>query len=131
MNMNKHLRHYLGRAAAGELVFPRCEECAAVFMPPRAACPACGTDALGWTPVGGAQGTIYSISRHSNEGSVALCEFEVLNTGTRFYGQLVGPGNQQAQIGQPVELTLAECTVSGMDAVDQGQLIPSIKLVEN
>lgn len=45
--------------AEGRLLVQRCDSCAALRWPPRAACPSCGGLRLGWAEVSGA-GSVYT-----------------------------------------------------------------------
>jgi uncharacterized OB-fold protein len=50
---------YFAGAARGELVIPRCDECARLVWYPEPRCPACGGESFTWTPVSG-RGHLFS-----------------------------------------------------------------------
>jgi uncharacterized OB-fold protein len=50
---------YFAGAARGELVIPRCDECARLVWYPEPSCPACGCESFSWRPVSG-RGRLFS-----------------------------------------------------------------------
>jgi len=52
-------RPFFAAAERGELVIPRCADCATWVWYPQAICPACGRRRIGWTPVSG-RGRIFT-----------------------------------------------------------------------
>ncbi|HYU38419.1 MAG TPA: OB-fold domain-containing protein [Acidimicrobiia bacterium] len=50
---------YFAGGARGELVIPRCDECAGLVWYPEPRCPACGCESFSWRPVSG-RGRLFS-----------------------------------------------------------------------
>ena len=108
-------------AAARELRIPRCTACGIWIWYPRAACPACGADAIAWTATSG-RGTIFSfavVRRALWEpyasfvpyatGLVALAEDPAVRIVTRF----VDCDVDALHIDQPVHAVFAPLVFPG------------------
>lgn len=111
MNSNAYFRHYAERASAGEPVLPQCRSCQAVFMPPRAACPECGTPAPGWISASDATGTLYSFTVvESKEGAniIGLADLDVITEGSKFYATVLGVNATDVAVGQRVNVDTAK-----------------------
>lgn len=92
-----------------QLLLAHCQSCAHLFYYPRLACPACGSQALGWRPSTG-HGTVYSYSHvlTSFWGSTWQSELPYtvilvyLSEGPRMLSRLVGDGRANVAIGDAV-----------------------------
>lgn len=110
MNSNAYFRHYAERASAGEPVLPHCRSCQAVYMPPRAACPECGTPAPGWTSAADATGTLYSFTVvETKEGAniIGLADLDMITEGSKFYASVLGVNATDVAVGQRVTVDTA------------------------
>lgn len=112
MNSNAYFRHYAERAAAGEPVLPHCRSCQAVFMPPRAVCPECGTPGPGWISAADATGTLYSFTvLESKKGAatvIGLADLDMITEGSKFYATVLGINVADVAVGQRVKVDTAE-----------------------
>lgn len=111
MNSNAHFRHYAERAAAGEPVLPHCGNCEAVFMPPRAACPECGTPGPGWISGADATGTLYSftvVETKAGANIIGLADLDMITEGSKFYASVLGIDARDVAVGQRVKVDTAE-----------------------
>src|SRR5262245_41481800 len=100
---------YWDGAKVGELRLQRCDECAHVYFPPRAFCPACASRKVSWFKATG-RGTLYSYVIHHRPVpgftppySIAVVELE---EGPRLMTNIVGcPQTPEAlQLDMPVEV---------------------------
>lgn len=107
-NVTQQVREYFALISDGTPSVPLCEGCGVRFLPPRALCPACGGDRLGWYDATGATGTIYSLTRMPGGKTIALAELECVDGGGRLFAEVVGPDAAEAQIGDAVMLDVAE-----------------------
>lgn len=111
MNSNAYFRHYAERASAGEPVLPHCGSCQAVYMPPRAACPECGTPGPGWISGADATGTLYSFTVvETKEGAnvIGLADLDMITEGSKFYATVLGIDVRDVAVGQQVMLDTAK-----------------------
>lgn len=125
MNSNAHSRSYSMRAAAGDPVLPHCSSCNAVFMPPRAACPACGTAGPDWVPALGATGTLYSytmIGDGDEAKIIALADLDVITDGSKYYAQLLTDDLTLLTMGRPVQVGTAD--------LGRGEQVPVLTVQE-
>lgn len=90
-------------AAAGELAYQQCTECAGSIFPPRVLCPHCGSGVLRWQASQG-RGRVYSLSTIAPRGqepyTVALID---LAEGYRMMSTVTGPG--EVAIGDLVQVS--------------------------
>ncbi|MEV8143747.1 zinc ribbon domain-containing protein [Specibacter sp. NPDC078709] len=123
MNSHAHFRNYTERAAAGDPVLPHCLKCSAVFMPPRAACPECGTASPGWIPALGAAGTLYSytvIGDGDDARIIGLADLDLITDGSKYYAQLQADDLTLLTMGRPVRVGTAD--------LGRGQQVPVLAI---
>lgn len=101
---------YWDAAARGELQLPHCEACGKFHFYPRAACPHCGSQKLGWRAVSG-YGEVYSftvVHRAPSKGFEALVPYVVavvaLDEGPHMMTRLVDVQSDTVRIGLRVQV---------------------------
>jgi uncharacterized OB-fold protein len=101
--------------ARGDLLFQRCDDCAAPVFFPRTLCPACGSARLGWERSAGV-GIVYATTVVHRRGqtayNVALVD---LAEGFRLMTRVTGPAAGEVRIGMAVEFETAGA---------EGELVP-------
>ncbi len=110
------MAHYEAELKAGRFVIQHCRACERHVFYPRAICPHCAADALGWVVPSGL-GRVYSttvVRRPADKGgpyNVALID---LDEGVRLMSRVDGLAPEAVRIGQRVRLALA--TIKGQPA---------------
>src|SRR5690349_5349736 len=88
---------------AGRLAYQRCGACDVAVFPPRAACPACGAEALSWCASAGV-GEVHAASTISPRGDEPYCVALVdVAEGFRMMANVIGAPPDHVAIGQPVQ----------------------------
>ena len=80
-------------------------------MPPRAACPECGTPGPGWISGADATGTLYSFTVvETKEGAnvIGLADLDMITEGSKFYATVLGIDVRDVAVGQQVMLDTAK-----------------------
>lgn len=101
-NLNKYVREYFDRVTDHGFSVPHCESCDSSFLPPRALCPTCGSDSLGWQECVLPEGEIYSLTRMPSGKTVALVDLAVVEGPGRLYVEIIGEQATSAEIGDTV-----------------------------
>ena len=123
MNDSAQTRTYAALALEGRPSLPQCRACGLAHMPPRALCPTCGSDDIGWVEVTGAQATLYSLTSFAagdSTSTIAIADVAVAGEPRIYAGVL--PGGREAQIGDTAVIVAG----TGPD----GATVPMLKLAE-
>ena len=95
--------------ANGQLVLPRCVECAATIWYPKGFCSLCGSSSIEWVPASG-RGTVYSFSITRKgagvwaENSPYVVAYVELDEGPRVLTNIVGCSVDDVRIGMGVSV---------------------------
>lgn len=112
--------HYWEQAAAGKLVFQRCNDCDSVQFYPRVLCTACNSRSMDWAESSG-KGTLFTFSivhqpphpgfREDLPYITAIVELE---DGVKMPSQVIGiePDPDQLSIGMSLEVAFEQITES-------------------
>ncbi len=98
---------YWDACRRGELTIQRCKDCGAHLFYPVHMCPDCASLDIGWVRASG-RGTIYSLSAlvqatdPDHAGPPTILALVALEEGPVMMSNIVGPGAQDAQIGDAV-----------------------------
>jgi uncharacterized protein len=98
-----------------QLVYPECESCATVRMPPASVCPKCGSSPLVWKPATGL-GTVYSftVARHSFHVMVddflpyVIAVIALDDVPVRLISNVLGISPEDMHVGLPVSVVWDE-----------------------
>ncbi len=121
-------RHWRLKKQRYSLVGEICPHCEAKIFPPRDVCPECGGEAKTAYAFSG-KGEVYSFTRMGNapagfeEQSPYTVALIKLQEGPIVTAQLTDLGNQEVEIGMPVEMTTRKIRTQG----DEGLIIYGYK----
>lgn len=111
----------------GRLMIQRCEECEKHVFYPRVACPACGSEQLGWVQAGG-RGSVYSytvVKSNAPSAFVADLPYVVavirLDEGVQLLSNLVEWSEDELRCDMPVEVVF--------EALDEDFVLPKFRPV--
>jgi uncharacterized OB-fold protein len=90
-------------AAAGRLMFKRCEACGEAHYYPRSICPFCGSDRTIWAEASG-RGTIYSYSVFRRAAVPYAIAYVTLEEGPTMMTNIVDADLDAIRIGQRVRV---------------------------
>ena len=109
-------REFWAAARRHEFVLQRCRSCQQYIHYPRAACPHCLSQDLGWAPASG-RGTVYSytVARRPTASVFAdvtpyVIAIVELEEGVRMTTNIVGCPPEEVRIGMPVEAVFDDVT---------------------
>lgn len=101
---------YRDGLARGELLYQRCERCAAAVFYPRVLCPHCGGAALSWRRSSG-RGLVYAtttVRARAGSHNVSLVDLE---EGFRMMCRVEGRDDVPVRIGDPVDAVVPDGAV--------------------
>jgi uncharacterized OB-fold protein len=90
-------------AARGELLLPRCQQCGETHWHPRAHCPFCRSDALGWERASG-RGRLHTFTLVRRPDSVTLLAYVRLDEGPLMMTNLVDTPHEELRLDMTVEV---------------------------
>lgn len=108
--VNRDSEYFWEGTRKGELRIQKCGACGELRHPPGPMCPACGATEPDYVVAGGT-GTVYSavVHRHppvpGKELPILIALVE-LDEGVRMVGELLGVGDDEVEIGMPVEVSM-------------------------
>lgn len=120
IEVTSEARSFWDATAAGQLVIPRCTECATTIWYPKGFCSSCGSPSIEWIVASG-NATIYSFSITRKgagvwaEHSPYVIAYVELAEGPRVLTNIVGCAVEDVRIGMPVRVVF--------DPTDEGPAV--------
>jgi uncharacterized protein len=116
--VNSESKRFWDAAREGRFLVPVCTACGKAHWYPRAICPFCASDKIGWRPASG-KGTIYSYSYMRRVKEPYVIAHVTLAEGPTMLTNIVDCDFEKVRIGQSVAVVFKE--------TENGQPVPMFK----